>query len=124
MEKLVEITNRIQKEDNLNRVFYVDEKGPGGAKHVYEVFSIKAPEEKLLTVNFQKGPRSVEGSVSGVLDNDLLEIVRDRLTDFSKGDLPSEETKRALYHVEEALYWLNRRKEDRKIRGVLGTNLK
>ena len=57
-------------------------------------------------------------------DEDLLEIVRHRLQCFQKGEFPSRESACALTHIEEALMWLNKRKEDRKARNVLGKNLK
>ena len=43
---------------------------------------------------------------------------------FQQGPYPSYETAQALYHVEGALMWLNRRVEDRATRGVLGTETK
>lgn len=72
----------------------------------------------------QCGARKDPDAVSGVIDSDLLEIVRDRLSAFQQGPYPSYETAQALYHVEGALMWLNRRVEDRATRGVLGTETK
>lgn len=72
----------------------------------------------------QKGPRKEESSQHGVIDTDLLEIVRDRLKSFQAGPFSSRENACALTHIEEALMWLNRRVEDRIEREVLGTNQK
>lgn len=66
--------------------------------------------------------RKEEGSTPGVLEGDLLEIVRHRLQCFQKGEFATRENACALTHIEEALMWLNKRKEDRKARNVLGTN--
>lgn len=60
----------------------------------------------------------------GVLDTDLLEIVRDRLNDFQNGKFATRENAVALTHIEEALLWMNKRVEDRIERNVLGTNNK
>ena len=72
-------------------------------------------------VDFQKGPRNDPESRQGVLDCDLLEIVRDRLKGFQNGPMATRENACALTHIEEALMWLNKRVEDRIERGVLGT---
>lgn len=115
-----EITNRIQQEDNMNRVFYLDEKGPGGGYHRYLVKNGRTGY-LLADIVFQKGPRMDPKSIQGVLDTDLLEIVRHRLTAFLEWDMPTILTKDTLYCVESALELLNARTMDRKKRGVLGT---
>lgn len=126
MERLI----TIQKREKLNDVFAVDEKGNGGANHRYVIS--KANEivwtcgnntiGVLEDIQFQNGARKEEGSINGVLDTDLLEIVRHRLHCFQQGKFASEYNYQALIHVEEALMWLNRRVEDRIERNVLGTN--
>lgn len=130
MKKLIPI----QKLENLNDVFSVDEPGPGGAPHLYEVVKLNTgrlceedgtfrtrPENMLLTVQMQEGPRNDPDAVHGVLDTDLLEIVRDRLIAFQSGPYACRENACALTHIEEALLWMNKRVEDRITRGVLGT---
>ncbi len=135
MEKL---EMRIQKQDNLNDVFIIDEEpGNGGAYHNYLVVKHGAatedkeagtvlldPNDILLQVGFQNGPRKAADSIHGVLEGDLLEIVRNRLQSFQKGPFATEDNANALRHIEEALMWLNKRQADRKERGVLGTNNK
>lgn len=112
----------IQKREKLNRVFATDEPGCGGACHEYIIGRTAGTYgETLCRVRFQNGPRDLDTSVTGVTDQDLLEIVRDRLKGFSSGELATRETAIALTHVEEALLWLNKRIEDRIERGVLGT---
>lgn len=126
--------NRIQKLENLNDVFALDDPGPGGAHHLYEVVKLNTgriceeddtfrtrPENMLLTVQMQKGPRNSPDAIQGVLDTDLLEIVRDRLAAFQAGPYACRENACALTHIEEALLWMNKRVEDRITRGVLGT---
>ena len=80
----------IQKRENLNRVFAVDEQGPGGANHEYLIVSdtgLMQPKEQRI--GFQKGPRKEDDSIQGVIDSDLLEIVRDRLKSFQAGPFSS-----------------------------------
>lgn len=118
---------RIQREDNLNNVVFEDIAGPGNGRHHYQIFkneqTIVEPEP-LLDIQFQCGARNEDGSVSGVLDQDLLEIVRHRLQCFQQGEFSSRESALALTCIEEALMWLNKRKCDRKERGVLGKHIK
>lgn len=115
-----EIEDRIQQEDNLNKVCFLDEKGPGGAYHKYIILNGRT-EYFLGSIMFQIGPRNDPKSIQGVLDTDLLEIVRHRMKAFCEGDMADENTKNALYCIEGALGFLRRRTEDRKKRGVLGT---
>jgi hypothetical protein len=116
----------IQKREKLNRVFAIDESGNGGANHAYVVVSdvgLMVPKETVI--QFQNGARKEElTSIPGVLDTDLLEIVRDRLKGFQSGQFATRENAIALTHIEEALMWMNRRVEDRIERNVLGTNQK
>ena len=128
MEKLISV----QKREKLNDVYAVDEKGNGGANHRY----IICKKDELLWTNgnnsigvledisFQNGPRKEKDSINGILDVDLLEIVKHRLECFQEGEFSSQYNERALHHITEALYWMNRRVEDRIDRNVLGTNNK
>lgn len=119
MRKLV----TIQKRAKLNAVYSLDGKGNGGAYHWYRIDTGEDPLRALeIHIPFQNGPRGEEESVEGVIDSDLLEIVRDRLIAFQEGPFATRENAQALVHIEEALMWLNRRVEDRIERNVLGTN--
>lgn len=126
MEKL----KTIQQRENLNDIYRVGEPGPGGAYHDYDIHHADLdpsnqygphPEVALACIEFQKGPRKDPNARHGVLDSDLLEIVRDRLRSFCMGEMADRHTERALSHVEAALHHLNQRVEDRIARGVLGT---
>ena len=118
--------NTIQKRGNLNTVYAVDEKGNGGANHRYQILSQpdkQNPEQFVdVIIQFQNGARSEWGSISGVIDTDLLEIVRDRLKGFQDGKFATEYNAKALEYIELALMYMNRRVEDRIERGVLGLN--
>ena len=114
----------VQKREKLNKVIAVDEKGNGNAHHRYRVEWDINGYVGANEIQFQNGARKESGSISGVLDNDLLEIVKDRISSFQSGPFPSEENEQVLHHVEQALYWMNERVENRIKRNVLGTNQK
>mgnify|MGYP001267548229 CR=1 FL=1 len=125
MEKL----NTIQKREKLNDVYAVDKKGNGGANHRYIIAKHgetmwadgSNSEGVYADIQLQNGARKEENSIHGIIDTDLLEIVRHRLRCFQAGPYSSRENACALTHIEEALMWLNRRVEDRIERNVLGT---
>jgi hypothetical protein len=111
----------IQKRNNLNDVFVIGDVGPGNAYHKYSVSTTKEPADIVGVIEFQNGPRKDPNSVQGVLDTDLLEIVRHRLQCFQRGEFATRENACALTHIEEALMWMNKRVEDRAEKGTLGT---
>lgn len=114
----------IQKREKLNKVYAVDEKGNGNANHLYQVDlqTVEDGSDMVTYISFQNGARKEEKSIHGVLDTDLLEIVRDRLIGFQSGQFATEYNAKALEHIELALMYMNRRVEDRIERSVLGTN--
>ena len=119
----------IQTKEKLNNVYTLDEIGPGGANHHYCIVNKEVDDACSTPIQygeivFQKGPRKEAGSQHGVIDPDLLEIVRDRLKAFQAGPFASVYNEQALYHIEQALFWMNRRVEDRIARNVLGKNEK
>lgn len=103
-----------------------DGPGPGGASHVYTCWlDVSANEKNMLAhIRYQKGPRNVEGSISGVLDSCLLAIVADRMKSFQAGPFSCPENASVLEHVQNALKVLKDRADARAKRGVLGKNLK
>ena len=115
----------IQKREKLNRVIAVDEKGCGNANHQYYIEGYPVDENDMgifgEPIQFQNGARKDENSTHGIIDSDLLEIVRDRLIGFQSGEFATEYNAKALEHIEIALMYMNRRVEDRIERNVLGT---
>lgn len=117
----------IQKRENLNKIYATDLEGPDGVNnryHIVPVFKNSEIERDLwsqaTSIQFQCGPRKDLDSTHGIIDSDLLEIVRDRLKAFQAGPYSTDENAHALIHIEEALMWLNRRAEDRIEKNVLG----
>lgn len=113
----------IQKRENLNTVYATDEPGSGGANHEYLITPIiyNNNADFKCIIKLQNGARKESDSIHGIIDTDLLEIVRDRLKCFQNGEFATNENDQALIHIEEALMWMNRRVEDRIERQVLGT---
>lgn len=112
----------IQKREQLNEVYAIDTAGPGNASHRYVIVpAVSGNANQIARIVFQCGPRNDENSISGVIDTDLLEIVRDRLIGFQAGQYACKYNEMALTHIEDALKILNQRIEDRIDRDVLGT---
>lgn len=115
----------IQKHNRLNNVFAQGEIGACGERSEYAVMRTRADDETvgdiIAIIQFQHGPRDAAGSVSGILNEDALEMVRDRLTAFQDSAFACSENAMALQHVEAALLYLNKRADSRAERGVLGT---
>lgn len=126
MENSQKINFRIDRNYQLNDIYVDDVAGPGNGRHNYIIvpkdYLPCTPCPKMGEINFQYGPRNDPNSISGLLDEDLLEIVRHRLQYFQKGAYASRENACALTHIEEALLFLEKRTNDRAERNVLGTD--
>ena len=123
--------NTIQKREKLNKIYTMDEKGNGGAYHKYQIrkcVDLCKSEDcdcyNLNTIVFQNGARLNPESIHGIIDADLVEIVRHRLQCFQEGNFANVYNEKALEHLEVALMYMNRRVEDRIERNVLGTDNK
>ena len=103
------------------RVFARDERGAGNANHLYSINQAKVPAVILGEVKFQKGPIK-ENAVNGVMNEDLIAIVIDRMEGFQSGKYACRENAIALTKLEESLLWLRKRTMDRERRGVEGTS--
>lgn len=112
----------------FTEIFALDDKGQGGANHVYDVRqtvpvgATVSDDEIFAKVKFQDGPIK-EFGINGCHNEDLIAIVIDRLQSFQKGDFSCRENAIAITKLEEALLWLNKRTTDRIKRGVEGTNI-
>lgn len=86
-------------------------------------FAIEAQEDgKLLCeIHFQEGPIR-ECGVNGIHNEDLLNIVLERLSGFQKSNFRCRENAVAITKIEEALMWLRKRTDGRERRGVEGTS--
>jgi hypothetical protein len=120
------------KLNGLNEALAVkvlDEAGPGGACHVYEIHAdesvcVLRPGVTVHTlIQFQKGPIQ-EAGINGISQEALLAVVIDRLRDFQAGPYACRENALALTNLEQAIMWLQKRTRDRLARGVEGTSVK
>lgn len=92
-----------------------------GASHEYD---LKIDGRLIAYVQFQKGPRNVEGSIPGATEASLLAILIDRLRGFQSGPYSCRENAIQLTKLEEVLHWTKARADERAKRGVLGKNAK
>ena len=105
----------------------VDEPGPGGACHVYEINSTegsgknKGYVQTCQRIMFQKDPVKEHG-VNGIHSEDLLVIVLDRLFGFQAGRFNCSENSKAIIAIREAMCCLNDRTKRRESEGVEGTS--
>lgn len=102
----------------------LDERDPnaGGASHLYAI-QFGGPDE-VCRIQFQHGPRGVEGSKPGVFEDALLAILEDRLASFQAGPFACAENDRALEGVRAARQAQADRVAARMKRNVLGVNEK
>ena len=100
--------------------------GNGGARHHYTI-SIKAEflkpdqEQKLLDINFQDGPIK-EAGINGLMDENLIAILIDRLRGFQSGPYACSYNAEALMNLEIALGVLQDRTASREKQGIEGTH--
>lgn len=107
-----------------NKSTYVvakDEAGAGGANHKYEIRANITPNPIFGEVSFQNGAMK-ENVPNGIMNEDLLMILIDRLQGFQSKEFKCRENAIALTKLEEALMWLRSRTNKRIERGVEGTS--
>ncbi|MGD1952070.1 MAG: hypothetical protein ACFB14_20840 [Leptolyngbyaceae cyanobacterium] len=107
----------------VNRVFALDEPGPGNGCHQYCVEIESAGRLFRTETNFQKGPVKEVG-LNGIQNEHLLAMVIHRLQGFESGPYACRENALALTKLQEAMHCLEARTKDRSKRGVEGTNTK
>jgi hypothetical protein len=111
---------------NESIVLRADEADGSGASHNYTAY-VEQPEKdgwQIAFIQFQKGPRNVEGSIAGMTEAALLAVLIDRLRGFQAGPYSCRENAIQLTHLEECLHWTKARADERARRGVLGHNAK
>lgn len=104
----------------------VDEPGPGGANHVYELSLSSPPGGPGITavngttvIRFQCGAIQ-EAGINGLTNAALIVVVLDQLRGFQSGQFAGRDNAMAITHLEDALMRLQRRTRDRIARGVEG----
>lgn len=98
-----------------------------GATYTVPQYQVKTNEGLVdfgrIDIRFCKGNKQDASAFrqGGFLTETLLAVCRQYLLDVNVGDLASRETSMAITKIDEALLWIGKRAEDRKIRGVQGT---
>ena len=108
MEKLRNLT-----EQNMTYIIAGNESGDGTnpTNHDFKIY--RSTDDKLMEdIHFQQGPISEEG-VNGILNEDLMMILIDRVESFQRSKLRCRENEIALQHLHEALFWFNMRNNKR-----------
>lgn len=120
------VDNFVDSTHKYTKVTSVGERGPGNAFKTYNIFK-KADYNKpgddaqLAAIHFQNGPIK-EAGINGVMDENLLTILIDRLEGFQSGPYSCEENAEALTSIQYALAVLEKRTAGREARGVEGTH--
>lgn len=78
---------------------------------------------KGTVINLCRGNKEDESipRQEGVFTETLLQVCKQYLEAVNKGDLSSRDTSMAITKLDEALMWINKRAEDRKLRDVQAT---
>jgi len=107
-------------------VSVLDEAGPGGASHAFEISWRDEADKRHLPdaahqcyLSFQCGAVDEVGK-NGITHEALLAIIIDRLRSFQAGEFPCDENELALSHCSAALRLLHRRTRNRVARKVEG----
>lgn len=76
-----------------------------------------------VAMQFCKGNKADETAYrqEGVFTESLIQLAKQHLEAVNVGELATRETSVAITKLDEALMWLNKRAEDRKLREVQGT---
>lgn len=98
---------------------YSEKETSFNAPHNYEV---EDNEGNLISrVHFQEGPIDMVG-INGVMNENLIVMVMDRLEHFQQSEYACQENSIALNYLNDALKILERRTNKRIDRGVEGTH--
>lgn len=101
-----------------------------GAPHRYEFYRnsdlgpVEGETVPVGFLQFQRGPRGISGSTSGLITVAVLAALIDHHRGFQAGPFPSRENALVITKLEEALHWLRARADERAARGVLGKEQK
>ncbi len=97
-----------------------------GAKYELPTFKVTndgLQDAGLFEIPFCKGNviNDQDFRQEGVFTESLIQVAKQYLEHVNVGELASRETAMAITKLDEAIMWLNKRAEDRKLREVQGT---
>lgn len=73
-------------------------------------------------INWQNGPVSKKNSPNGAFVEGILEAVCGRIKFYQASKFACRENKMAIFHIQRALRWLEKRTRERLKRNVEGTH--
>ena len=79
-----------------------------------------------MTIHFCKGNKNDIKYLrqEGVFTETLIQLAKEYLVEVNQGELKTDDTTNAIMKLDEALMWIDKRKNDREIRNVLSTYAK
>lgn len=89
----------------------------------YKVIDGQMVDGDGMQLKFCKGDKS-NASIfrqEGVFTETLIQVAKQYLEAVNKGELATRETSSAITKLDEALMWLDKRRQDRELRGVAET---
>jgi hypothetical protein len=116
-----DIVLEFRRNNNAVRVLILDEEGPGGAYHQYELVDANDRTKVFGKISFQNGPIR-ESGVNGLSIEDLLDVCAHRLERFQMGAYNHPQNAKALEHIYSAILALYDRTKERIQRGVEGAS--
>jgi len=115
-----EVIWRTQRTDKVEA--WIERNGPpgnGGAHANYSLVVANGHHESYrMHLSFQQGHMDEE--INGILGDQLLAVVADRLKSFQDGPFACEENYHMLENIKSAMHWIECRQESRRRRGVQG----
>lgn len=98
---------------------------PGAQYYIptYKITDDGVEDGDGLLINFCKGNKddSKIFRQEGVFTESLINVAKKYLESVNQGELFTNDTTQAITKLEEALMWINKRSEDRKLREVQNT---
>lgn len=89
----------------------------------YKITNQGVEDGSGLRLLFCKGNKEDETALrqEGVFTETLIQTAKEYLESVNVGEMATRETSMVITKLDEALMWINKRAEDRKIRGVQST---
>lgn len=89
----------------------------------YKVTNDGLEDANEFILHFCKGNKLDENIFrqEGFFTESIIQVAKMYLESVNVGDMKTNETTKAIEKLEEALMWINKRAEDRKLREVQGT---
>lgn len=124
-EELESVSNNKLKTNNMKNPKIIE---PVISGATYKVPTFKVTSEGIedgagIEIVFCKGNKEDESALrqEGVFTETLIQTAKEYLESVNVGPLATRETSMVITKLDEALMWIAKRAEDRKLRGVQGT---